>query len=671
MSVPFSNTTLRFPRGFGNILEGLAREVLREQPNDIPTFAAVYFATLLQKREDSGLDPAEWGASLEDRFYNNHAFKDTAKNRKSSTANATGSFVKEDKSDLAETLENGNTIMQPVLNMSPSFETLDDSKDEEQLEQSNKLEKNLDDESGEADPVPTSEILYRGTEDIDICAEELQETEIKEQEEIGDVSAEKETADKELDPTPLSSYRGLVDVDICAEELQSSLQEDEVAYEDTQGSIDLMDASLAGVSESSKPVLGEEELSETQDVLDSHDKLALSRAESPAYIEQDAVKELNDISDNEESVALPVEEEGEIDDLSVYAQNTLSEMTDALFEEGEEGENSNVEQFGLNETTESASDHKVANSFDETMIDEEQMEAEHKEAKDTLPDNMDEASSSLENPTNLKDSSVSVNAETETLAYIALEDQDKKIDDCDWVNQSEVNDESTTSKDDHQGALETGIEDDEISDDKEVNLRDMESYIIQTTSYDPVEESEELMDSNTSLIGTSDKEMQDDSRVPQQDLPQSEDNDSPEGKGINELSELKKHLFEGLTTEDTEEAHIPTFEEAEENSEAIHEEPKKQTEETETDLDQEEKYEHQNDNSQESKEGEQDPKNMTDQQEECSHPQEEEDIMDIPLDDPEANKAAAKIQAGFRGHMTRKKLKPGDKPGEEQEDQKE
>ncbi|NP_001074129.2 neurogranin (protein kinase C substrate, RC3) b [Danio rerio] len=51
--------------------------------------------------------------------------------------------------------------------------------------------------------------------------------------------------------------------------------------------------------------------------------------------------------------------------------------------------------------------------------------------------------------------------------------------------------------------------------------------------------------------------------------------------------------------------------------------------------------------------------------EECSQPQEEEDIMDIPLDDPEANKAAAKIQAGFRGHMTRKKMKPGEKPGEE------
>uniref|UniRef100_A0A8C6T4V2 Neurogranin n=1 Tax=Neogobius melanostomus TaxID=47308 RepID=A0A8C6T4V2_9GOBI len=52
--------------------------------------------------------------------------------------------------------------------------------------------------------------------------------------------------------------------------------------------------------------------------------------------------------------------------------------------------------------------------------------------------------------------------------------------------------------------------------------------------------------------------------------------------------------------------------------------------------------------------------------EECSRPQEEEDIMDIPLDDPEANRAAAKIQAGFRGHMTRKKMKPEDKTeGEE------
>uniref|UniRef100_A0A672R1F8 Neurogranin n=1 Tax=Sinocyclocheilus grahami TaxID=75366 RepID=A0A672R1F8_SINGR len=49
----------------------------------------------------------------------------------------------------------------------------------------------------------------------------------------------------------------------------------------------------------------------------------------------------------------------------------------------------------------------------------------------------------------------------------------------------------------------------------------------------------------------------------------------------------------------------------------------------------------------------------------CTQPQ-DEDIMDIPLDDPAANKAAAKIQAGFRGHMTRKKMKD-DKPRDEKQ----
>ena len=51
MSVPFSNTHLRVPRGFGTILEGLAREVLRDQPEDIPAFAAKYFEALLKQRE--------------------------------------------------------------------------------------------------------------------------------------------------------------------------------------------------------------------------------------------------------------------------------------------------------------------------------------------------------------------------------------------------------------------------------------------------------------------------------------------------------------------------------------------------------------------------------------------------------------------------------------------
>ncbi|KAK2099684.1 hypothetical protein P7K49_021032 [Saguinus oedipus] len=49
----------------------------------------------------------------------------------------------------------------------------------------------------------------------------------------------------------------------------------------------------------------------------------------------------------------------------------------------------------------------------------------------------------------------------------------------------------------------------------------------------------------------------------------------------------------------------------------------------------------------------QDPENA------CSKP--DDDILDIPLDDPGANAAAAKIQASFRGHMARKKIKSGER----------
>ncbi|XP_028666271.2 uncharacterized protein LOC114658276 [Erpetoichthys calabaricus] len=75
MAVPLSNTNLRVPQGFGNVLEGLTREILREQPADIPTFAALYFKMLVKKRQETEFDSAEWGAKIEDRYYNNRAFQ--------------------------------------------------------------------------------------------------------------------------------------------------------------------------------------------------------------------------------------------------------------------------------------------------------------------------------------------------------------------------------------------------------------------------------------------------------------------------------------------------------------------------------------------------------------------------------------------------------------------
>ncbi|GAB0199873.1 sperm surface protein Sp17 [Grus japonensis] len=94
MSTSFSNTTLRLPAGFQNLLEGLALEVLRVQPTDVVAFAARHFQTLLEQREglprvpipgvsglprvpitrgvkpppspDTSADPAAWGARLVD-----------------------------------------------------------------------------------------------------------------------------------------------------------------------------------------------------------------------------------------------------------------------------------------------------------------------------------------------------------------------------------------------------------------------------------------------------------------------------------------------------------------------------------------------------------------------------------------------------------------------------
>ncbi|XP_069750616.1 calcium-binding tyrosine phosphorylation-regulated protein-like isoform X2 [Narcine bancroftii] len=126
MSVPFSNTTLRIPLGFGNLLEGLSREVLREQPHDIIGFAVTYFEDLLKKRTESGIDPADWAAQLEDRFYNNHIFKEKRtsipeKEPKSALVTNDAEYQKKDESavDQEEALE----VLQKICINKPMYFT--------------------------------------------------------------------------------------------------------------------------------------------------------------------------------------------------------------------------------------------------------------------------------------------------------------------------------------------------------------------------------------------------------------------------------------------------------------------------------------------------------------------------------------------------------------------
>ncbi|XP_036305475.1 sperm surface protein Sp17 [Pipistrellus kuhlii] len=110
MSIPFSNTHYRIPQGFGNLLEGLTREILRQQPENIPSFAAAYFESLLEQREKTNFDPAEWGSKVDDRFYNNHAFKEQEPAEK-------------EKTQAAEKVETPGTPL----------ESSDDDKDKEEL----------------------------------------------------------------------------------------------------------------------------------------------------------------------------------------------------------------------------------------------------------------------------------------------------------------------------------------------------------------------------------------------------------------------------------------------------------------------------------------------------------------------------------------------------------
>ncbi|XP_056398022.1 sperm surface protein Sp17 isoform X1 [Hyla sarda] len=137
MSIPFSNTHYRIPRGFANLLEGLTMEVLKEQPQDIPHFAAKYFAELLKKREDSGFDPAEWGAALEDRYYNNHSFQHP-----------------EDTTFTARTEDIFSSTVDVQLSQDLTSSVQENKEDEHKLDEDNTVLAHTEDISDRTDSVP-------------------------------------------------------------------------------------------------------------------------------------------------------------------------------------------------------------------------------------------------------------------------------------------------------------------------------------------------------------------------------------------------------------------------------------------------------------------------------------------------------------------------------------
>ncbi|KAI5620811.1 hypothetical protein C0J50_19683 [Silurus asotus] len=638
MAVSLSNATVRVPGGFANLLEGLAREVLRDQPEDIPAFAAQYFTTLLKRREESGMDPVKWGEMMEHRFFNDDAFKNAPKQENCSPVQETRSSVIEDPPfDLSE--NNEDKLTKSNRNSSASPETLEAFEDivEPEPQPNDELNKSEDD-SGETDSELDLEYSYSGTADVDICTQELNKM-VEEVEEhavenllefSADDNEENETEEKELEQVTLLSYGGLANVDVCSEELQTTLQEEEQSG--GSGDIPVTDAHFINSSESPDPVLVK------QDVPDTQDEFIPSGAETSVYVEQDADEELNSFSDDEKTIVFPVKEDqiGETGHLS----DDVAEMTSDLFDDAGP-EIPIVEHLDLNEESESISVSDVAKTFDDSNPDEIPLGVENQQATDILAaEDMSESSFILEKG---------------SLADRSNEDK-TGMDDFPKVEEENNDGDSDTDVTDASDESDflTDMQEDKTNDDPQ----DMSEMI-------PVEAMEGLVDSDPNSTGFSADDVNtDDARTFQQDVYKvgNTSETDQENNGGNALEDTQEDnlFYSTFTHESKPPLPVPTSVEYEQDSTYKQYARDSQEHAEEPEINDQQDYEDMvHENVLES--GNKD----VDQQEESSQPQEEEDIMDIPLDDPEANKAAAKIQAGFRGHMTRKKLKPGDKPGEE------
>ncbi|XP_042595400.1 protein starmaker-like [Cyprinus carpio] len=634
MSVPFSNTNLRIPRGFGNLLEGLAKEVLRDQPEDIPTFAAHYFTKLLKAREESGLDPAEWGAKLEDRFYNNHSFKGTA---------IQGNYISP-KINTRNNPGHSETFGDKVT-LSPPLKDLNTNNSEDtEVKQKCDLDKKLDEESGEMEHGPDADIPCVGTADVDICAQELkdpsripkQTSEVLKDGEVAKEDVDIDICRSELEPTPLPSFGGLANVDVCAEEINH-------LSELTEYNRDV---------ESPKLKEGE---------FETHNE---SFVETPSHIEEDVDKQANEMSDDDD-------DDGHTED----TEQGVLEMADNLLEDTDPEEKS-TGQIYVEESTESTT---------ENTVEVEQESEEHTEEKDDLPDNenQEETKHDYCSPNDFVEHAADSTSDINSRSLMEIKDTYIDYSDETYDSKSEVID--VLDEVHHHCSTHTGEHEAEHSTDEQNTSKIMDAMEEETPKLvndSETEVTEDMISNeilNTDAVDASEKDLNtenvnegsdldsdaeqmdlDISNMRQQDMVKIED----EEKDLTHDTEPKEDI---LPSEAGEADSKPLEGETEVVNEEHLTESQEQTENSENEGGQDDQLEEQRDKCQEStleSENQENPDSI-EQKEECSQPQKEEDIMDIPLDDPEANKAAAKIQAGFRGHMTRKKMKPGEKPNEE------
>ncbi|XP_034723267.1 sperm surface protein Sp17 isoform X2 [Etheostoma cragini] len=787
MSVPFSNNHLRVPRGFGTILEGLAKEVLRDQPEDIPKYAAQYFDALLKQRQDSGMDPSAWAAKLEDRFYNNHAFKDTGPGAEKEPATevtvpkekSCESQPEDESSHSAEPSNLSTTKVSEEVDLTESKdeeeEDVDDDDDDEEEEEEEEEEDvdDDDDDDGEEEEEEEEEeenhdltekgvisvgmghsedksvnliAAADGQPDELIGAEEEKEPKLTTLDQVDraadridiNSASDQDISQSELEPPDVLSFRGISYVDVRAQEQGTPeeeggdeqvivvFDEDIVDPEEEENAdveepvevfpysdVNVCATELRGTEKTMEGVTAEDDtnvIDEESSKPQSEETFAqsLSQFEIHESSQQEAEDQI-DLTKEEEGLEAEASSgaihesvayvEGGIDSNVVTKEESLVEISFEDVQEVEEkqqGEEGFIEvsQDKVSETqreeeseepTALATGQYISSTLDH---DEPEMIGVEKEANSewggmkSQHDASDMTEKVDTNDSNLNDSededddekhegvriisSVSHQPTNETVKENPEDQTDHKNEDNEKRSEGEFQQNEDSEKE--ANLNNPNFKEDETTDtvgrdkedihtegynmgeDQEIDEGDVENPSSQVTqsniSTAAVEKENETLETSAQHLP---KENEASQRTPVESQPE----DTMIGKEVISKEgslEAEERVEEGKV-------------EIQEKSGATCEEgsisPTQRVGRPAADHQGQERPLGSGKDSTE-------PEGKSADKEECSRPQEEEDIMDIPLDDPEANRAAAKIQAGFRGHMTRKKMKPEDKAeGEE------
>ncbi|XP_060902590.1 aspartic and glutamic acid-rich protein isoform X2 [Labrus mixtus] len=750
MSVPFSNTHLRVPRGFGALLEGLSREVLRDQPENIPKYAAEYFDDLLRQREESRIDPAEWAANLEDRFYNNHAFKATGASLEKGPEVTLSKELSYESQTEDESSHSADVSLLSITQPNVSKETgstenteeeeydiaekdvISTAKEEEsvnrllaediQRDELSRLEEEeaptittfdkvdraadeqgssslLDQDTHQSELNPPDLLAVRGISDVDVCAKELGIAEdgrgdknktavAVEDRKTGDLEVE-ENAEVEHS-VEVFPYSGLADVDVCATELKETgrtMEGDNTHFVEEVSSISKPERTVErSLSEPEGPEGNQENAEDQAEIAEEEGGYTEDSSgeihESSAHIEggldshtSPTVDSLVEISFEDVPEAQQTKEDGE---KNPQEEDSIEALQTKILEMQHE-EDCEVTAVVTDQNIPAALGHGEPEMVGTEMAvhsEEEVIESQHetsdkieKEQGNTNDTNLNESDDDKdgESGKNILPHQLTPEGDEENLKG----ETDHKNEDNEQISEGEFHKNEESGKD-AERSHDLVVEEDEtrviLGEGKEdiqtggyskvaenINDRSVENLSLQVrqsnTSSPALETESKTLEVSAQLLHEGNKESQRTLVEPQQE-------DTAEEKEVT-LKEEASHTEE-LEEEGKMDACV------EEKSDAMRKEgrisPIQSAERLPDDQQGEKRLIG-------SEKDATEPEGNSSDKEECSRPQEEEDIMDIPLDDPEANRAAAKIQAGFRGHMTRKKMKPEDKTeGEERQE---